>query len=53
MITYRPKSAIRDVGKALGIDAKLIDRLAKSLSWWDKQEELQLCLLYTSDAADE
>ena len=42
MITYRPKSAIRDVGKALGIDAKLIDRLAKSLSWWDKQEELQL-----------
>lgn len=42
VITYRPKSAIRDVGKVLGIDSQLIDRLAKSLSWWDKQEELQL-----------
>ena len=42
VITYRPKSAIRDVGKVLSIDSQLINRLAKSLSWWDKQEELQL-----------
>ncbi|MEM7217532.1 MAG: error-prone DNA polymerase [Pseudomonadota bacterium] len=40
LITYRPKSAIRDVGKALGLDADLIDLLARSLAWWDKKEEL-------------
>ena len=34
-ISYRPKSAIRDVGKALGIDAATIDALAKNHSWWD------------------
>lgn len=41
VVTYRPKSAIRDVGKALGLDLQLIDQLAKSLSWWDKREQLQ------------
>ena len=41
VITYRPKSAVRDVGKALGMDAGLVDHLARSLSWWDKREELQ------------
>ncbi len=41
VVTYRPKSAIRDVGKALGLDLQLVDHLAKSLSWWDKKEELQ------------
>ena len=40
VICYRPRSAIRDVGKALGLDAALIDHLAKSLSWWDKQATL-------------
>jgi len=40
LITYRPRSAIRDVGKALGMDADLIDLLAKSLAWWDKQDAL-------------
>ena len=35
VVTYRPRSAIRDVGKALGMDADLIDRLAKSHQWWD------------------
>ncbi|MBX9793759.1 MAG: error-prone DNA polymerase, partial [Burkholderiaceae bacterium] len=34
-ITYRPKSAIRDVGKALGIDPETIDTLAKNHTWWD------------------
>lgn len=42
VITYRPKSAVRDVGQALGIDSQLVDQLAKSLSWWDKQDKLQL-----------
>ena len=40
VITYRPKSAVRDVGKALGLDLQLVDHLAKSLSWWDKKEHL-------------
>ena len=40
LITYRPRSAIRDVGKALGLDADLIDLLAKSMAWWDNREEL-------------
>jgi error-prone DNA polymerase len=34
-ITYRPRSAIRDVGKALGIDPSLIDQLAKTQAWWE------------------
>ncbi|NDY93815.1 error-prone DNA polymerase [Ideonella sp. TBM-1] len=34
-ITYRPKSAIRDVGKALGIAPEVVDALAKNHSWWD------------------
>ena len=41
VVTYRPKSAIRDVGKALGLDLQLVDHLAKSLSWWDKRDEVQ------------
>ena len=28
LITYRPKSAVRDVGKALGLDLAQVDRLA-------------------------
>jgi len=35
VITYRPRSAVRDVGKALGLAADQVDRLAKSLFWWD------------------
>ena len=35
VITYRARSAIRDVGKALGFDLDLVDLLAKSISWWD------------------
>ncbi|SMF04947.1 error-prone DNA polymerase [Alteromonadaceae bacterium Bs31] len=40
VITYRPRSAIRDVGKALGLEAALIDHLAKSLAWWDRTGDL-------------
>ena len=32
VIRYRPKSAVRDVGKALGIPSTALDRLAKLLS---------------------
>ncbi|MCA9280478.1 MAG: error-prone DNA polymerase [Phycisphaeraceae bacterium] len=36
VITYRGRSAIREVGKALGLSLDCVDRLAKSLDWWDK-----------------
>ena len=35
VIRYRAKSAIRDVGKALGLASAQVDRLAGSLAWWD------------------
>ena len=38
--SYRPKSAIRDVGKALGFEADVIDRLAKNYLWWDGGDAL-------------
>lgn len=41
VITYRARSAVRDVGKALGLDPIFIDDLAKSLAWWDKQRDLE------------
>ena len=40
VITYRSRSAIRDVGKALGLEPTLIDYLAKSLAWWDRTGDL-------------
>ncbi|TQV77310.1 DNA polymerase III subunit alpha [Aliikangiella marina] len=41
VVTYRLKSAIRDIGKALGIDEPIVDYLSKSLAWWDKPQSLQ------------
>ncbi len=35
VITYRPRSALRDVGKALGLSGLQVDRLARSVQWWD------------------
>jgi error-prone DNA polymerase len=35
VISYRPKSALRDVGKALGFSLDQIDKLTGSLAWWD------------------
>ena len=35
VVTYRPRSAIRDVGKALGVADDLIDRFAKEHFWFD------------------
>jgi error-prone DNA polymerase len=40
VITYRARSALRDVGRALGFDAAQLDRLAKSLAWWDGRQML-------------
>src|SRR5690606_23332184 len=38
---YRPKSAIRDIGKALGLELSLVDHLSKSLSYWDHELNLE------------
>jgi error-prone DNA polymerase len=35
VICYRPRSAVRDVGRALGIDLQRIDAVAKSQHWFD------------------
>ncbi len=40
VITYRMRSAVRDVGKALGMEQTLVDHLAKSLAWWDSSTDL-------------
>jgi DNA-directed DNA polymerase III PolC len=37
VICYRPRSALRDVGKALGYDLGEVDRLARGMQWWDGQ----------------
>ena len=37
IITYRPRSALRDVGKALGLSELQVGRLARSMQWWDGQ----------------
>jgi error-prone DNA polymerase len=39
VIAYRTRSAIRDVGRALGFDGERIDRLSKSHAWWDGGQE--------------
>jgi error-prone DNA polymerase len=38
VITYRPRSAIRDVGKALGLPPAQVDQLAANTAWWDQPE---------------
>ncbi|MEK6675408.1 MAG: error-prone DNA polymerase [Planctomycetota bacterium] len=36
VITYRRRSAIRDVGKALGLSLDAVDRIAKRVDRWEK-----------------
>jgi error-prone DNA polymerase len=37
VISYRPRSALRDVGKAFGLNQADVDRLARGFQWWDGQ----------------
>jgi error-prone DNA polymerase len=37
VITYRTRSAIRDVGKALGVPEKLVDAFAKDHHWFEEK----------------
>lgn len=41
VITYRTRSAIQDIGKALGLDIERIKRLSSSLAWWDKASDIR------------
>ena len=43
VITYRPRSAVRDVGKALGFPPGRIDRLAKQLEHFHEEPDLPRC----------
>ncbi|MXN76420.1 DNA polymerase III subunit alpha [Burkholderia sp. 4701] len=38
--TYRPRSALREAGKALGVDLAIVDRVANSHRWFDSREDL-------------
>jgi error-prone DNA polymerase len=40
VITYRLRSAIRDVGRALGLSLDCVDRLAKSIDEWGDEPDL-------------
>ncbi|MGR8947830.1 MAG: error-prone DNA polymerase [Gammaproteobacteria bacterium] len=45
VITYKARSAVRDVGKALGMSLEQVDRLAKNIFWWDGKKHIpeRLC----------
>ncbi|MBP0597214.1 error-prone DNA polymerase [Herbaspirillum sp. LeCh32-8] len=38
--SYRPRGALREVGKALGVDPSVVDTVAKAQHWFDSREEL-------------
>ncbi|GGY20981.1 DNA polymerase III subunit alpha [Massilia dura] len=40
VICYRPKSALRDAGKALGVDLAIVEKVARSHHWFDSKHEL-------------
>jgi error-prone DNA polymerase len=39
VICYRPKSAVRDAGKALGLPPEEVERMAKAFAFWDTKIE--------------
>jgi error-prone DNA polymerase len=40
VISYRGKSALREVGKVFGFSLEQIDRLASLVEWWDRLHEV-------------
>lgn len=38
VISYRPRSALRDVGRALGMDLQRIEAVSKSMHWFDGRD---------------
>ncbi|PTR15479.1 error-prone DNA polymerase [Nitrosospira sp. Nsp2] len=41
VITYRTRSAVQDIGKALGLDLERVRRLSGSFAWWDNSSEIR------------
>jgi error-prone DNA polymerase len=41
IISYRGKSALREVGKAFGLSLEQVDRLGALVSWWDKLDSIE------------
>jgi error-prone DNA polymerase len=39
VVTYRAKSAFRDIGKALGLNLEQVDRISKNFAWWDRKTQ--------------
>ena len=39
VVSYRTRSAFRDIGKALGLDTVQLDRISSSFVWWDRPDE--------------
>jgi error-prone DNA polymerase len=44
VIAYRPRSAIRDMGKALGLSLDCVDRLAKAIDHHDDEGNFTACI---------
>ncbi|RZT09104.1 error-prone DNA polymerase [Duganella sp. CF402] len=40
VISYRPKSALRDSGKALGVDLAIVEKVCQSQRWFDSKHDL-------------
>lgn len=40
VICYRSRSALRDVGRALGVEEEDIKRVTGALTWWDQPDQL-------------
>jgi error-prone DNA polymerase len=38
VISYCPRSALRDFGKALGLAELQVDRMARAMQWWDGKQ---------------
>ena len=53
VITYRGRSAVRDVGKAMGLTLDMVDTMASKLDWWHRgvlsEPQLQECGLDPAD----
>lgn len=49
VITYRRRSAVRDLGKALGFEQSFITQLASSIAWWDQREEWEQRLMRANE----
>ena len=41
VITYRRRSAVKDVGKALGLPLNFVEELNRSMAWWDSIDSLR------------